>query len=712
MGGQVHRTTIDRVAILEIDNPPVNALSQPTRRALADAVARADAESEIGAILITARGRLFSAGADISELGQKPREPHLMDVIDRIEAASKPVVVAWQGMALGGGLEIGLGAHRRIMARDASLGLPEVRLGLMPSAGGTQRLPRLVGLPAALDLIASGRGIGAMEAFAIGLCDEVTDGDLRQAGIAAARALIGRMQPRLSLRPAPPPDAGSWNTIVEKTRREARGRLAPLRAVELVGQTLTAPYAIGSAAERRTFLELSASDQSRALRHLFAAERAVRRVPGLEGAVARPLGMIGVVGGGQRGAGIAATLIEHGLAVTLVERGDHALAAARERVAALLARAIRSGRIPETSRAAIAARASFSGDVATLARADLVIEAIVEEAPVKADLFARLETLLAPDAVIATNTSYLDIEAMADGLARPDRLVGLHFFSPAQVMRLVEIVRPRRASAAAIATALELVRRLDKIGVTCAAGRGFIGNRILGRFRAQCEAMLDEGLMPWEIDRALEAFGLGIGPFAAQDMAGLDIAWARRRRLAETEPAEAILPLVGQLCERGHTGQKAGRGWYRYVEGRRQPDPETEALVRAHAAAFGRRRAALAPETIQIRALAAMVDEGAAILADRVAARPLEIDLVMVHGYGFPGWRGGPMQEADARGLRAVLAAAEENARVTGTVVAPLLARLAATGGSFAALNQDEVPAKTRSEGKMVGEVGLEPTKA
>lgn len=693
MGGQVHRRTVDRVAIVEIDNPPLNLLSQETRRALADALMRADAEPEVGAIVITARGAMFVTGADMAEFGQKPREPHLPDVVDRIEASQKPVVVAWHGLALGGGCEIGLAAHRRIMARTARLGMPEVKLGLAPGAGATQRLPRLIGLPAALDIIASGRLIDAMEAFALGLCDEVTDGDVTEAAVAAARGMIGKMQPRLSLRAPPQPDAGAWEAMVQKVRREARGRIAPLRIIELVGQALTAPYAIGAPAERRAYLDLMASDQSRALRHLFFAERAARRIAGLEGVAPRPLDAIGIVGAGATGAGIAASLLEHGFQVILVESGEAALQAGRERVAGLMVRAIRAGRIAESQRGEIARRITFSTDLHALRRAGLVIEAIAEDAALKAELFARLESLLAPETLIATGTGSLDIAAIAAGLTRPERFLGLHFFAPAPVIRLVEIARTRHTAPGAMATALELARRLDKIAVACGAAEGLIGTRIFAKFRAECEFMLEEGALPAEIDRALEAFGLAMGPFAAQDLAGLDIAWNRRKRQAESrDPAARDVPLVDRLCEMGRFGQKAGRGWYVYRDGRREPDAEVEALIRAHAAASGRRRMVLTPDVIQTRVLAAMVNEGAKILMEGIAARPLEIDLVLVHGYGFPAFRGGPMQEADARGLRAVLAAAEGNAARDGAgfEVAPLLGDLLASGRNFASLNQPE----------------------
>lgn len=692
MEGRVHRTTHDGVAILEIDNPPVNALSHSTRRALSDALARAESEPEVGAIVISARGKTFVVGDDITEFGQKPREPHLPDVVDRIEASPKPIVVAWHGTALGGGCEIGLAAHRRIMARDASVGLPEVRLGLIPGAGGTQRLPRLIGLPAALDLIATGRSVDAPEALAIGLCDEIVEKDIVAAATKLARRMVGKMQPRLSLQPPPPPDPGAWDAMVQKVRREARDRIAPLRAIDLVGQTATLPYSLGAPGERRAFLDLAASDQSRALRHLFLAERAVRVTPEFDGIEPGPLRRIGVVGAGAMGAGIALTLAGKGFNVAALESSEASATAGRARIAAMLARPGRNGRMPDGERNAILSRIGIVTDPASLSGCDLVIEAVSEDMPIKLEVLARLEALLRPDALIVTNTGYLDLEEMADHLTRPERFIGLHFYAPAQVIKLVEVARPRRSAPRTLATILDLARRLDKIAVRCGPTEGLIGNRILAKFRSQCEFMLEEGAMPAEIDRALETFGLAIGPFAAQDMAGLEISRARRKRQAASRnPGERDVDLVDRLCEMGRLGQKTGRGWYRYPGGRRENDPEVEAVIREHAARSGRRRQTFTPEAIQRRVLAAMVNEGAKILNEKVAARPLEIDLVFVHGFGFPAYRGGPMQEADTQGLRSVLAIAEDNAMRDGAgfETSRLLVDLASTGRSFATLNTE-----------------------
>jgi 3-hydroxyacyl-CoA dehydrogenase len=689
MRGQVHRTTVGRVAVVEIDNPPVNALSQETRRALWDALTRADTDPEIGAIVIAAAGHTFITGADITEIGHKPREPHLPDVVDRIEACAKPVVVAWHGMALGGGCEIGLAAHRRIMARDAEVGLPEVRLGLVPSAGGTQRLPRLIGLPAALDLIASGRCVGALEAFALGLCDEITDGDVREAAIAAANGLIGKMQQRLSLRPVPPADPGTWEAMVRKVRKEAHGRLAPLRAIELVSQTPTTTFTLGAPGERHAFLDLAASDQSRALRHLFIAERRIRRLGQLEGVSPKPVESIGILGAGSVAAGIAAMLIEGGLSATVVASAEGALQSVRERVATLIARSIRAGRLKPGKQAEIARHIGFSAELAVLNRCDLVIDAQSDGTTAQIELLEKLEEILAPDTPIALAVGHGTLENLAAAAAHPARLLGLHFFAPIQLIRVVELVRHGKTAPQVLATTLALLRRLDRITVPCTPSQDLIGNRILGRFRAQCEFMLEEGPLPAGVDQALESFGLALGPFAAQDLAGLDIAWSRRK--GETPvPGQRTTPLLDLLCRQGRVGQKAGRGWYRYADQRREPDAEVDALIRSHALKAGQRLAPFTPEAIQLRIVAAMANEGAKIIAEGVTARPYGIDLVMVHGFGFPAWQGGPMQAADARGLRTILAAAEDMARRDGTgfEVAPLLRELVADGRNFSSLNE------------------------
>jgi 3-hydroxyacyl-CoA dehydrogenase len=678
------------VAIVEIDNPPVNATSQAVRRALLDAVQRAQSETETRAILITGAGRTFTAGGDISEFGKPAREPHLPDVINRIEESAKPVVVAWHGTALGGGCEIGLGAHKRIIRKDGLVGLPEVKLGLLPGAGGTQRLPRLIGPVAALDLIATGRMVGAEEALRLGLVDQIAETDLRGEGIALARSLIGQMQPRLSLRTTPAAEPEAWQAMVDRVNREAKGRIAPQRAIELVSQSLTLAFGIAQANERRAFFELMSSDQSLALRHIFSAERESGKRPELSAARVRDINHIGIIGAGTMGSGIAVAFLDAGFRVTLVEADEASLQAGIERVNGLYQRAIRSGRIDEATRLARLASLQPTTEMARLAETGLVIEAIFEDMAIKLELMRQLGRHLPAGTLVASNTSYLDLEQMAEALPYPERFLGLHFFSPAHVMKLIEVVRTARSSPETLATGLAIARKLKKIAVVTGVCEGFIGNRILAKFRAQCEFMLEEGALPREIDAAMEAFGLAMGPFAVQDLAGLDIAYARRKRLAATRsPDERDVPLVDRLVEEGRLGQKAGRGWYLYENGRRIADPAVEATIRMHAAGSGRPQRNFNAADIQNRIVAAMVNEGAKILGEGIASRAFEIDLVLVHGYGFPSWRGGPMHYADRVGLKNILSIARTAAMRDGKgfEVAPLLEDLAQSQRRFADLD-------------------------
>ncbi|HRK25302.1 MAG TPA: 3-hydroxyacyl-CoA dehydrogenase NAD-binding domain-containing protein, partial [Beijerinckiaceae bacterium] len=498
------------IAVIEIDNPPVNATSQAVRAGLLAAVEAAEADATIHAVVIAAAGRTFVAGGDIAEFGKTPQLPHLPDVMNRIETLAKPVVVAWHGTALGGGCEIGLAAHARVMAADASLGLPEVKLGLCPGAGGTQRLPRLVGIAKAIDIIGSGRMVGAAEAAALGLTDMLADGDVRKAAIAKARAMIGKPVLRTSDRPTPPADEAAIAKAVAAVTKD-RHRLAPVAIADLVQLSARLPVAEGMPVERKAFFQLMESDQSKALRHVFFAERAVARVRGIEGVGARAVRSVGIVGAGTMGAGIAVAFLDAGYCVTIVETSVEALERGRARIGELYDRSLRFGRVSADGKAERLGRAIFSADLADLAGCDLVVEAVFEDMAVKKDLLGKLETITRPDCILATNTSYLDIDDMASGLARPQNVVGLHFFSPAHVMKLLEIVRARKTASDVLATAVALGKRLRKVAVVCGVCDGFIGNRILARYRAQCEFMLEEGALPQEIDAALEAYGFAMG---------------------------------------------------------------------------------------------------------------------------------------------------------------------------------------------------------
>ncbi|WP_404287478.1 3-hydroxyacyl-CoA dehydrogenase NAD-binding domain-containing protein [Microvirga sp. RSM25] len=674
------------VAVIEIDNPPVNATSHSVRAGLLEAIHDVDLDPRIEAVVIACAGRTFVAGADIREFGQTPREPHLPDVINAIEACSKPVVAAVHGTALGGGCEIALASHARVAEPGASLGLPEVKLGLVPGAGGTQRLPRLVGLEAALDLVTSGRTVKAAEALRLGLVDRLSSGDLRQDAIELARELIGQPLRRTGERPVAPMDAEAASAKAAEIRRKARGAEAPGKAAELVLLSASLPLKDGMARERETFLELRSSEQSAALRHAFFAEREVTRLPGLDSVEPRPVQKVGIVGAGTMGSGIAIAFADAGFDVKVVEASEQALAAGQTRIADVYDKQVASGRLTAAARDERLRTIGYALGTSSLSDRDLVIEAVFEDLEVKRALFRDLDGILPPGTILATNTSYLDISLIASVTSRPADVVGLHFFSPANVMKLLEIVRTDKTAADVVATGLSLAKRLRKIAVVCRVCDGFVGNRILSRYRLQAEYLLEEGALPHEIDAALEAFGFPMGPFAVSDLAGLDIAWARRKRLAPTrDPREHYVDIADRLCEAGRFGRKTGAGWYRYEGGKREVDPFVTTLVEESSQRRGLTRRQIPADEIQSRIRAAIVNEACKILDERIVERPLDVDVVMMHGYGYPAWRGGPLFEADRVGLQPILAQVKERADQDGPGWEPAdgLVGRAASGAKF-----------------------------
>ncbi len=674
------------VAVIEIDNPPVNATSQAVRAGLLAAIHDVDRNPQIEAAVIACAGRTFVAGADIREFGQPPREPHLPDVINAIESCSKPVVAAIHGTALGGGCEIALACHARVAEPGASLGLPEVKLGLVPGAGGTQRLPRLVGLDAALDLATSGRTVKAAEALRLGLVDRLSSGDLRQDAMALARELVGQPPRRTGERAVTAMEAEAALAKVAEIRRKARGAEAPGRAAELVLLSASLPLHDGMARERETFLELRSSEQSAALRHAFFAEREVTRLPGFDSIEPRSIQKVGIVGAGTMGSGIAIAFADAGFDVKVVETSEQALAAGQARIADVYDRQVASGRITAAVKDERLQSIGYALGTSSLADRDLVIEAVFEDLEVKRALFRDLDAILPPGTILATNTSYLDVNLIAAATSRPADVVGLHFFSPANVMKLLEVVRTESTADEVVATGLALAKRLRKIPVVCRVCDGFVGNRILSRYRPQAEYLLEEGALPHEIDAALEAFGFPMGPFAVSDLAGLDIAWARRKRLAPTrDPRERYVDIADRLCEAGRFGRKTGAGWYRYEGGKREVDPFVTALVEEASKRRGLTRRPISAEEIQSRIRAAIVNEACKILDERIVERPLDVDVVMMHGYGYPAWRGGPLFEADHVGLQPILAQVRERAERDGPGWEPAegLVRRAASGAKF-----------------------------
>lgn len=644
------------VAVLTIDNPPVNAGSYAVRKALLGALDQAARMGATAAVLIGA-GRCFVAGSDLREFGKPLAAPELPNVISAIERAPFPVVAALHGVALGGGLELALGCDYRVASPATSLGLPEVSLGFVPGAGGTQRLPRLVGIGKAITMICDAARIPATEALALGLVDDVVEGDLLESALAFL-AVTPRPKRLARDMPVPPEDPAAIAAAEARALKRGKGRPNVAEAIRLVKAARTdADTALAD--ERQVFQTLRLSDDASALRYLFFAERRAASVEGLETKAARTLRRIGVIGGGTMGQGIVRALLAAGLPATLMERDGAALELALDRIRDSLNGAVARGRLTQEVCAARLAALDGTVDIADLAQCDLVIEAVFEDMDVKKTLLADLERVLPPHALVATNTSYLDIDEMAQGLSHPERVLGLHFFSPADVMPLLEVVRADKTSPEALATGLKLARVLAKQPVVARVAEGFIGNRIYTAYRRRAELLVLDGASPQAVDSAAEAFGFAMGPFLVSDMSGLDIAWAMRKRQAATrDPGARYVTIPDNLCLAGRLGRKTGAGWYDYPEGKAQPAPAAAAIIAQARDEAGIRPVTPDSDTIQRQLLAAIVNEAALLLAEGVAQRPSDIDVTLANGYGFPRWRGGPLYWAsrqDPGALRADL---------------------------------------------------------
>ena len=689
-----------RVLVVTINNPPVNALSQAVRQGLATAVAEAKADAAVQAVLLVGSGKAFIAGADIREFGKPAMPPSLPDVLMQLESSDKLVVAAIHGPALGGGLEVALSCHYRLAVSGAKLGLPEVQLGLLPGAGGTQRTPRLIGVKAALDLMLSGRHASAEEALAMGLVDKVEPAgtDASSAGLAYANALLDQNAPVRRTREATAlADKAAAQAELDAAKAESakknRGLFSPGQIIECVQGALDLPFDQGMQNERKLFVQCLESPQRAGLIHAFFAEREVAKVPEAKAAAPRALNSIGVVGGGTMGAGITVSALDAGFPVTMVERDAESIARGRANVEKVYDGLIAKGRMTADKKAAILARYTASTEYAALANVDLVIEAVYEEMGVKKEVFAELDKVCKPGAVIATNTSYLDIDAIAASISRPQDVVGLHFFSPANIMKLLEIVVPAKASADVVATAFELAKRMKKVPVRAGVCDGFIGNRILAVYREAANYMLEDGASPYQIDEAVREFGYPMGPYQVADLAGGDIGLATRKRKAATrDPKARYVQIADRIAEKGWFGQKTQRGYYLYPQGARigQPDPEVLAIVDAE-----RQRAGVTPrsfgnEEIMRRYMAAMVNEGANVVREGIALRPLDVDVTFLYGYGFPRFRGGPMKYADMVGLDKILADINEFAKEDPLFwkPSPLLVELVEKGENFESLNK------------------------
>ena len=696
----VTTTHLGSVLFVTIAHPPVNALSVDVRRGLLAAAQEADADASVAAVLIVGAGRAFIAGADIREFGKPPMAPSLHEVCNRIEACSKPVVVAIHGPALGGGLEVALSAHYRLAMSDARLGLPEVLLGLLPGAGGTQRAPRLMGVKPALEMMLSGRHLGAREALDFGLIDRLSEGtDVVAAGLAYANELIASgagVRPTRAAHAALADKSASQaalDALRTATAKKTSGLFSPLKIIEAVQGALDLPFNEAMALERQLFLQCLDSPQRSGLIHAFFAEREVAKSPETRNATPRAIASVGVIGGGTMGAGIAVAVLNAGLPVTMVERDDASIARGRANVEKVYDGLVAKSRMTPEAKAAVMARFSGSTSYDALAQADLVIEAVFEEMGVKKAVFAELDRVCKPGAVLATNTSYLDIDEIAASVSRPQDVVGLHFFSPANIMKLLEIVVPAQVSADVVATAFDLAKKLKKVPVRAGVCDGFIGNRMLAVYRATADHLLEDGASPYQIDAAAREFGYPMGPFQVADLAGGDIGWATRKRKATArDPQARYVQIADRLCERGWFGQKTGRGYYLYPEGARtgMPDDEVLAIIDAERRRAGTTLHSFSNEDIMRRYLAAMINEGAKVVAEGIALRPLDVDVTLVHGYGFPRFRGGPMKYADMVGLPRILADIQEFARKDPLFWQPaaLLLTLIEDGQTFDSLNK------------------------
>jgi 3-hydroxyacyl-CoA dehydrogenase len=683
---------VDGIGVITVDNPPVNALSHSVRQGLQEAI-RAAQQDDSSAVLVICAGRTFIAGADITEFGKPPREPHLPDLCSTIEASSKPVVAAIHGTALGGGLEVAMSCHYRCALPGAKVGLPEVKLGLLPGAGGTQRLPRLVGVSAALDMMTSGNPVGAAEAASQGLIDRLLDGELREAALGWCRELVaeGAARRATSELPVDGVPAGTLDAYRDTVAKRARGQVAPQRIVDCVEASLTRPFAEGLSLEREKFVECMQSPQSAALRHMFFAEREAAKVRGLaKDTPLREVRKVGVIGAGTMGSGIAMNFANAGMQVALLEVGDEALARGLAIIDRNYEGGVKRGKLSEAQALECRGRIAGTTDYGSLADADLVIEAVFENLKLKQEVFTKLDAVCRQGAILATNTSYQDVDRIAAVTRRPRDVIGLHFFSPAHIMKLLEVVRAGKTADDVLATCMALAKTIRKTPVVSGVCYGFIGNRMLGHYAREAQLCVIEGATPEQVDAAMEDWGMAMGPLAVFDLAGLDVGYKARQGLPESERGDPRAYRVADaLVEMGRLGQKTGAGFYRYdpETRRRSSDPEVQALIEREAAVLGVERREVDAQEIVDRLLFALVNEGMNILDEGIAQRPGDIDVVYVYGYGFPAWRGGPMHYADAAGLPQVLErvrAFEQRFGSENWPPAPLLERLAATGQTLA----------------------------
>src|ERR1700729_4137237 len=675
----------DGIAVLKLDNPPVNSLGLELRQAIVASIEQANADPKVEAIILMGAGAGFSGGADIREFGT-PRastQPHLMTVISTVEGSAKPVIAAIGGICIGGGLELALGCHYRVAAAGAKIALPEVKLGLLPGAGGTQRLPRVIGAEAALNMIVSGTTVASEKLRGTPLFDAFGEGDLLQAALAFARRVIADKMPRKRVRDLTidMPNAEAYFQFARNTIKAVAGPYpAPLACLEAVAAAVDRPFDEGLKRERELFTTLMLSPESAALRHVFQAERAASHILDVPNDTpVRPIRKVGVIGAGTMGGGIAMSLINAGIEVVLLEMKQEALDKGLATMRRNYGGALKKGTLTEAALDQRMALVTPTLDFALLKDVDLVIEAVFESMDVKKEVFEKLDQVVRQGAILASNTSALNLDEIARFTKRPQDVIGLHFFSPANVMRLLEIVRGAKTAKDVLATAMQLAKKIGKVAVISGVCDGFIGNRMVARYGAAAHDLIMAGALPNQVDKALEDFGMAMGPFRMSDLAGLDIGWAARKRRKAEFPDRDLSNVADELCETGRDGQKTGAGFYRYQAGSRNaiPDPTVTAIIEKYRQQKGITPRKVSNQEIVERCIYALINEGARIVEDGIAQRSSDIDIVYLNGYGFPAWRGGPMFYADqvglsevARALRHIAAQATDKAFWTP---APLL---------------------------------------
>jgi 3-hydroxyacyl-CoA dehydrogenase len=700
MSELVKRSTDGNVGIITIDNPPVNALGPGVPEGVIAAVRDFAANPTIQGIILTGAGKIFCGGADINEFGkltsgQKPLDTILEPLLQAVEDCPKPVVCAIHGTAFGGGLEVAQACHYRVAAAGSQLGQPEVKLGLIPGAGGTQRLPRLAGVAKAAEMCAGGDPISAADALANGIIDKIIEGDLLPGAVAFTRDLIARGGPPRRTRDltdklgAPAANKPLLAAIREQVKKKARGLIAPLKAIDGIEAAVTLPFAEGCKRERELFAECLFSDQSKALIHVFFAEREVAKIPGIAKDTPRiPIRRAAVVGAGTMGGGIAMTYANAGIPVLLKEVDQPALDRGLAVIRKNYGNTVAKGRMTQQQMDERMARIEPTLNFDRFKEADIVVEAVFEGMALKKQVFAELDKVTRPDAILASNTSTLNIDEIASATSRPQQVIGHHFFSPANVMKLLEIVRGKASSPSVIATSMELAKQLRKVGVLVGNCRAFVGNRMFDPYVREAQFLVEEGAKIEEVDAALTAFGMAMGPMAVMDLAGLDVGWRIRKEGGfATPPGRKAYVAEDRLCEQGNFGQKTGAGWYKYEGGANKgPNPDAVRFAEEAAKQNGVTRRTISPEEIVERTVYALVNEGARILEEGIALRPGDIDIVYVYGYGFPPARGGPMWYADTVGLKKVYDRVREFEKEHGPrwTPAPLLKQLAESGKTFA----------------------------